>query len=164
MRNDSYKRGYSDALTHGPAFCIAGKHATYVNGFLAGVHAIYISLPPSVHHMLQLVCAHAASHVDASFAMTTPPLSIFSRHSLHLILLPVRDMISVTVKGHEQHRECRVEIRYGGPARVSGKARCASSATPEARPSPQVQILRRADRHDTNASVTLETKQPVRLE
>ena len=122
LAGDAYCQGYNDALTHGPNCCMhAGHDSVYSQGFHCGIYALNKSIPTSVHHMLQIMQAHAISNLDTCLLMTTPPLSSFSRRSIHIILDPTCK-ITLKIKGRKQDQKRRIEMRYdGGKPRDGGK-------------------------------------------
>lgn len=128
----------------------------YINGWNNGVLALNNSVPFAVHHMLQLLSAHAHSEADSALTMTTPPLSSFSRRSVHVLLTPIRDKISIAVKGRKHDQERRIVMRYPKAKMPETKAKMPETKTkmPETKADDikVVAILRRQDRVSSNAS------------
>mgnify|MGYP006080411539 CR=1 FL=1 len=159
-RADKFKKGYEDAMMLDSASQLKHKgDPTYMNGWNNGTVTLNNSIPLTVHHMLQLVLAHAHSDIDSRITMITPPLSSFSRRSVHLFLGPVRDKVEVLVKGRKCDHHRRFEIRY--PLNVSklspsqgGEGSEKSQASSSE--SKVVRILQ----HQDNESSILDTKTP----
>ena len=108
-----FKKGYDDAmmLDYTSQNNFKGDPA-YMSGWNNGMVALNSSIPLTVHHMLHVALAHAHLNIDSRITMITPPLSSFSRRSVHILLGPVRDKVEVFVKGDKREHQRRIEIRY----------------------------------------------------
>lgn len=142
-----FKQGYEDAMMLD--FVSQYKHKgdpTYVCGWNSGMVALNNSIPLTVHHMLHVALAHAHSNIDSRITMITPPLSSFSRRSVHILLGPVRDKVEVHVKGNTRDQQRRIEIRYP----LKKKPPAGSSVS---------KVVRILQNHDSESS-TFDTKAP----
>lgn len=111
-RSHDFKKGYKDAMTHGPSKYPQGESPLRIMGYEAGLHHLHELLPREVHAQLQMIHWALFLYGQGQYhaSVTTPELSSASRRAVHVLLKGAGDAIKVSTLGHKQSATRRMRI------------------------------------------------------